>query len=325
MLLSRRGFVLGALGVAAVGVSGCTAGWRAGSSASPSSGSPTPALDRGRVAMFAYRSDTDLAMSPWLSTNGGLWFSPADKGRYADPDPAYGVRDPSVARLPDGRYLLAYARPGQGAATGPMQSWALAMSTDLVSWQQIAVITPDLPGVTEVYAPDLYVEDDVIYAYVAVSTDHQRTFTTYLQAATVAHPDSWGRPKLVLGLPKAEEGECWFDATVQKINDDYVMIIKNEKVKKLFVARASTPIGPYTVDGNPLPTGEEPVAGPSLFQASNFWRIYYYGERNKQLRMIETANFTSWSTPMVVMDTDLQWRHGSYLTLTADEYRRLSA
>ena len=267
-------------------------------------------------------SNNTMRLLAATSTDGTALAPAPGQVPYADPD-GRGVRDPSVVRS-DGRFVAAYTSAPLTAYLAAETSWSLAVSTDVNHWSYLTDVSMSaIPGVTHVWGPDLFVDDDgSVYSYVAASTDGALTFQTYALKALDASLTQWSAPTLVSGL-----GANTIDATVRRVGADYVMFVKDETTQTIGKAHASSPMGPFTMDqtGNWMGIGNG-VEGPALVTLPDGrYRLYYDAYVADQLRYVDSADLQTWSAPR---DLGYPWpeaRHLGLLWLTPGELAAVRA
>ena len=256
-------------------------------------------LPEPSVLLMSSFSNGDQRAFMLTSDDGGATFAQLPGSTpYADPDSSVSVRDPSICQFA-GRYLLTHTRAPAADPLGASTTWGLAESTDLLTWTQVAVIAPASPGgIATLWAPDLFVDGDTLYCYwnvrdTATGSNHQ----TYVQAATLVDITAWSTPSLISGL-----GTNVIDTTVVRDGDTYVAIFKNENTAQLFKATATSPLGPFTADASPLPTGgTDRVEGPTLLRTpAGKWRLVYDCFDIHQLRYIESSDLVTWTAPVTI-------------------------
>ncbi|GAA1240070.1 FG-GAP-like repeat-containing protein [Oryzihumus leptocrescens] len=278
--------------------------------------------DGGGLLMLTFSNDVMRLLSA-ISTDGATLVPNRGQLPYADPR-GRGVRDPSVVRAGD-RFMVAYTSPPLRSYLAATTSWALASSVDLDHWHfETDVPMTAIPGVTHVWAPDLFTDDDgAVYSYVAVSTDGARSFQTYVMKALDAGLRRWSAPVLLSGL-----GANTIDATVRRVGDRYVMFVKDETTKTISRAWATTPMGPFTLDrtGNWMGIAGTPVEGPALVHMpGGGFRLYYDAYTANQLRFVDSSDLDSWSTPHVLAYPWPNARHLGVLALSSQDLTALSS
>jgi len=265
---------------------------------------------------LTFSNDTMVLLAA-TSPDGATLTAAPGMAPYTDPY-GRGVRDPSLARS-GGRFVAAYTSPPFAAYLARSTSWSVAASADLNRWSFLAdVPMTSIPGVTHVWAPDLLVDTDgSVYSYVAVSADGAVSFQTYVMKALDSSLTRWSAPTLVAGL-----GANTIDATVRRVGVDYVMFFKDETARTISRARASSPLGPFTLEmsGNWMGIAQTPVEGPALIQLPDGrYRLFYDAYTINQLRYVDSVDLNTWTAPQNLRYPWPQARHLGLLWLTASE------
>jgi len=262
---------------------------------------------------------------PILSTDDGTTFTDCVGLPYVEPDATIGARDPSVVQWGD-VWVMAYTRAPLASYLGPMSTWGLAVSTDLITWARVAIITPTFPAsLNRLYAPDLMVNTDgSLWVYWAGSTDAAATFHIYCQSlASGAAWTAWSTPTLVTGPPTKA-----IDMTARPAPGGYLAVVKDEAASTLWRMVASAPQGPYTRDTTALPTGTDAVEGPALLpRPGGGWTLYHdHFNLSAGLFRMDTADPMAaggWSTPVLLQGVPASSRHPSVLYLSPSDTTRL--
>jgi hypothetical protein len=228
---------------------------------------PPPVSAQYVMASFTY----DLARTPfhiyasddgtnWKHVNGG---TPLYGGMYGD------ARDPSIIRHTDGFYYVAFTHTSAGTTFG------LARSADLLVWEWVADIAPNLANVANVWAPEFFVDNDgSVHIIVSISTNAGASFQLYEMKANDATLTSWANPAQITGtgLPATA-----IDAYVVRQGANYYLYTLGGSAYPTRLISTSLTSG-YTVDksGNwgswAAPAGGS-YEGPSLFEVNGKWRM----------------------------------------------------
>lgn len=278
----------------------------------------------GVVAMTTF-DNTEMQVRLVTSSDGGSTFTNLARAhKYADPDATIGVRDASVVRFA-GKYVIAYTRANLANYLGvPTTNWGLATSDDLLTFTQLAVVTPGSPAsITDLWAPDLMVDGDTLYAYMSIRTSSSGgVFQTYVSSAHASDLTTWSTPTLVTGL-----GTNTIDLTVRKNGTGYVGVVKNETAGVLYLCTATSPAGPFTLAASALPTSSGSVEGGSLLELpQGGWRVYFDAYSADHIKYIEsTDGLATWSSPVTVTMPASNLRHPGVLWLSHAELAGLRA
>ena len=257
-----------------------------------------------------------------LSSRDGLQWTPLNGGRsflY----PAVGsrlMRDPSIARGPDGTFHLVWTTGWWDTGIG------IAHSKDLVEWseQKFLPVMAGVPGAQNCWAPEIFFDEDngrylIFWATTTVrepDTSHRiyyvetRDFTTYTPAKVLY-----------------DGGFSVIDAFIVKPSPGrFVMVMKDETAlpapkKNLRIAEAARADGPYGAASEPISV--DWVEGPSVLKRGRDWLMYYDEYTRRKYGALQSTDLTHWT-----LVKDLVFprgvRHGTAFSVSADVAARLA-
>lgn len=243
------------------------------------------AVPGGRIPVTSNKGETTYLMSAFNATsqnslslftsNDGATFTTLAVETYK---PAKGLlRDPSILRASDGQYYIVYTTGWDG------QTFGIARSKDLRSWAHVKDVTIDLPGLTNVWAPEWFRDTDgKVHIVVSLSKGGTKgPFAPHVLTATDNTLTSFTAAQPMQGLENNH-----IDTFTIKDGDKYVAITKNETDKTLELATAMSLTGPWTIEktGNWAGWGdwiEGPALTPIKKDGKDGWRIYFDEYRSK--------------------------------------------
>ncbi len=256
------------------------------------------------------------------STDGLTWTAVAGGRSFLTP--AVGsrlMRDPSIARGPDGTYHLVWTTGWWDRGIG------LAHSTNLIDWseQQFVPVMEHEPDAQNCWAPEIFFDEDRgRYLIVWSTTIPGRFPKTDPEGAGLSRGDranhriyfvetrdfrSFSPAKLLY-----DDGFNVIDAFIVKADRDrYVMILKDETLrptpkKHLRVAEAKRPDGPYGPASAAVSI--DWVEGPSALKVGGEWIVYYDEYTRKKYGAIRSRTLTGWElVPQISFP--LGARHGT--------------
>jgi len=256
------------------------------------------------------------------STDGLTWTAVA--GGRSLLTPAVGsrlMRDPSIARGPDGTYHLVWTTGWWDRGIG------LAHSTNLIDWseQQFVPVMEHELDAQNCWAPEIFFDEDRgRYLIVWSTTIPGRFPKTDPEGAGLSRGDranhriyfvetrdfrSFSPAKLLY-----DDGFNVIDAFIVKADRDrYVMILKDETLrpapkKHLRVAEAKRPDGPYGPASSAVSI--DWVEGPSALKVGGEWIVYYDEYTRKRYGAIRSRTLTTWElVPQISFP--LGARHGT--------------
>jgi hypothetical protein len=211
------------------------------------------------------------------------------------------LRDPSIMKHTDGKYYIAYT----------VQSWttsstyfAIASSTNLINWTQVATVNSGIANTNFTWAPEWFVENGTVRLIVSIAPQGA-DFKPYVYTATDSSLTNWSSP-VDMGI-----GTNKIDTFVVKSGGVYHAFAKNETTKYIEHATASSLLGPWTWVGvgNWANWGSGYEA-PALAQMENGqWRLYIDKYPSSGLWTATSSDLTTWTGLTQVG----AYRHGTVL------------
>jgi beta-galactosidase GanA len=242
------------------------------------------------MAAFPATSQDQLSL---FTSRDGVTYAPLASEAYRPPQGL--LRDPSIAKLDDGSYAVAYTTNWTG------QSFGIARSTDLRHWTHVADVPVALTGLTNVWAPE-WVRDADGQLSIVVSLSTGGTagpFRSYRLQPASADLARFGAPALLQGLDRNP-----IDTFIVRHGGRFVAFTKNETTKLIERAWADKLEGPWTYDR----TGDWAgwgawVEGPSLVpirdaQGRPGWRIHLDDYTKKTYRYSDSFDGLQTWTPL---------------------------
>jgi hypothetical protein len=224
------------------------------------------------------------------------------------------MRDPSLARGPDGKFHLVWTTGWQHD-----QGFGYANSRDLVHWseQRFVPVMEHEPTTVNVWAPELfYDEPNEQFIICWASTipgrfpDHleprdnnQRMYYTSTRDFKEFAPTS-----LFL-----DPGFSVIDCTIVRNGDGYVLVLKDNTrpQRNLRVAFGDSPLGPWRNVSAPF---TQPFTeGPSVMRIGDDWIIYFDVYREERYGAVRTRDFKSFSDVTQQMMFPAGHKHGTVL------------
>ena len=286
------------------------------------------AKGQGLYVISGHREDSQCLLV--LTSNDGITIKPMFPAGYPGcvyqaslPDTA--VRDSAMFHWGSLYYVL--YTPGLNAAEG-YQFVGLASSPDLINWTRVMSVSTVISGSTVnqfSYAPKWFYDNSTncaaqdytcIHAYLAIDPNTGGTSTGSQFKYYEIHPTNtsltaWSSPAVMTG-PAASA--YTIDPAVAAIGSTYYLIGKTSTNNEYHVWTASTPTGSWTDTGVisswAAVTNTQEAANCVLSDTATY-RCYFHDVANAGVVYYsETANFSTWTTPMLVPGTNqLQFNH----------------
>jgi hypothetical protein len=289
-----------------------------------------------------------------LYSNDGYNWMPLNDDQplfFPEAGPAAGMRDPAIARGPDGVFHMVWTWE-----RGSPDGIGYASSRDLIEWSDIRDIKV-MKGfeIDYCWAPELFYDDENQQWLIVWSSDvkgefdetgrtavhnHRLYYTTTTDFRTFAPTRLFFNPGFAVIDPvfvrlSEDEARALERATerarsrtaeyLQRARPAgppprYVMFFKDERSKpakkQLRMARAHSLYGPWG-DVTPGLTRRD-IEGPSILKIGEEWIIYFDEFITQRYGGIRSRDLVDWDDVSMFMDFPRSHRHGSVLEIPAE-------
>ncbi len=279
-------WLIGAMGVLALVVSGLV---------------PAQSASAATTLVYAtFKGDGAADQELWIyqSTNGGTSYSVLYDTNFRGPTGV--LRDPSITKL-NGKYYIAYTVQSW---TTNSQYFAVASSTDLRTWTQVATVNSGIANTRFTWAPEFYLEGSSVKIIASVSQTTCATdcFRPFVYTAQNTALTSWSGPTVMGGITGnhidtfvVKSGSTWH-AYTKAGNANIEHWTTTASLTTGWVKRANLISGNYE--------------GQSLVRMDNgSWRMYVDKYTNGGLWTATSTDLTTWSGLSAV--TCSGCRHGT--------------
>ena len=270
--------------------------------------------------MAAFPATSQQHLSLFTSTDGVTFTTLASE---AWQPPRGLLRDPSIIRSDDGSHVVVYTTGWSG------RSFGVARSRDLRRWEHVADIEVPLPGLTNVWAPEWFRDEDgSLSVIVSLSTGGTAgPFRAYRLKPAAKDFSAFSAPRPLQGLDRNP-----IDTFVVRHGGRYVAFAKNESTKLVERAWASSLDGPWTYDR----TGDwagwgGPVEGQALVpvrdaQGRAGWRIFLDDYTRKHYHYSDSFDgLQTWTPLRPLAGVNGAVRHFTVLPEASDVLARATA
>ncbi len=245
------------------------------------------------------------------------------------------MRDPSIARGPDGTFHLTWTTGWwkEGVGIG------IAHSKDLIGWseQTLLPVMEQEPKAVNCWAPEIYYDEETDQFLIFWATtipgrftetadpkdekrNHRmyyiatRNFKTYTETALFYDP---GFSVIDTFLLRDKE------------NDRYVLFLKNETnvpapEKNIRVAFAENAAGPYGPASEPI-TGNYWAEGPSALKIDGRWIVYFDKYIDRQYGAVASYDLEKWDDISDQVEFPPGARHGTTFAVSPAVLEKLMA
>lgn len=239
------------------------------------------------------------------STEDGWTWHP-EVSSIIKPPPGVLMRDPHLTKFKDQAVLV--------FTTGWWTNdFGIATTTNLRNWSEIRRIPAmkETPGTLNVWAPESVVDpktgDLIVFWSSTVEGKYKETERTdgdvdaqrrplnhRFYYTTTSDLKEFSPPKLLW-----DPGFNCIDATMIQFKGQWVMIGKDETkapvpCKRLFVATAPHPLGPWKMLKRDITAADHWAEGPSAIVVDGKIRVFYDRYMDNRWGIIESANLTDW-------------------------------
>ncbi len=237
------------------------------------------------------------------------------------------MRDPSVARGPDGRFHMVWT-----CSWTNEQGFGYASSEDLIHWspQRFIPVMAHEPTTVNVWAPELYHDDETEeYIIIWASTIPFR-FEKGIEEERNNHRMYYTTTKDFVDFSKTrlflDPGFSVIDAVIVKRGEvDFVLVLKDNTrpMRNLKVAFGESPLGPWENISQPF-TGQF-TEGPAVLRSGNTWLIYFDAYRDRKYGAVKTNDFVTFTDVSDEISLPEGHKHGTIFQADERVLRGLKA
>jgi alpha-L-fucosidase len=227
------------------------------------------------------------------------------------------MRDPSIARGPDGTWHLVWTTAWKGN-----NGFGYAHSKDLVHWseQRFIPVMAHEPTVCNVWAPELFFDDTEKQFIICWASTIPGRFPDYLEPSTNNHRmyftttrdfNTFTPTKLFL-----DPDFSVIDCQILKDAGRYVLLLKDNTrpQRNLRVAFGESPLGPWHDISTNLT--EKFTEGPSGLKIGDDWLVYYESYQAKHYTAMKTRDFKAFTDVTSEMTFPPELKHGTAFVAT---------
>ena len=271
------------------------------------------------VYLFSYFKDNgDDGLHLAYSEDGYTWESLKNDTSFLTPRVGKDslMRDPCIIQGGDGLYHMVWTVSWTDKGIG------YASSKDLIHWseQRYLPVMDHEKGTRNTWAPEItydrVAEQYMIY-WASTITDkfpetrsvkengynHRMYYTLTKDFKTFADTELLFDP-----------GFNVIDATIEKVDDGYLMFLKDETVvpeqKNIKMAYSETLNGPYSTLGLPI-TGDYWAEGPTSLKVDGKWIVYFDKYVDKEYGAVQSTDLKKWEDISGQINFPKGARHGT--------------
>ena len=244
----------------------------------------------------SFRENSPQGLRFLYSYDGYHWTN--IPGRFLIPNvgPSKLLRDPSLARGPDGVFHLVWTTGWHGD-----QGFGCASSRDLIHWSEqkfIPVMTNE-PTTVNVWAPELFYDARGNQFIIVWASTIPGRFPQKLEATNNNHRLYFTTTRNFQNFSPAklffDPGFSVIDAFVLEDGEKYVLIHKDNTrpMLNIRVAFGESPLGPWHDVSEPLT--KKFTEGPCALKVGDDWLIYFDAYREKIYGALKTRDFKTFT------------------------------
>ena len=283
------------------------------------------AAAEGNVHLFtSFRNNGEDGLRLLYSEDGYHWHR--IPGFFLKPGvgPSRLMRDPSLARGPDGTFHLVWTT---GWRTD--QGFGYAQSKDLVHWseQRFIPVMAHEPTTVNVWAPELFYDEPNQQFVICWASTIPGRFPDNLEPhdnnhrmyyTTTRDFETFTPTKLFF-----DPGFSVIDCTIVRYADGYVLVLKDNSRRQLNlrVAFGGKPVGPWRDVSEPFT--RQFTEGPSVLKVGDDWIIYFDAYREGVYGAVKTRDFKSFTDITHEVSFPPAHKHGTVLRMARKEVENL--
>ena len=249
------------------------------------------------IYLFTSFRNADQKFLRFLYSDDGYhWTNVPGTFLEASVGAARQLRDPSLARGPDGVFHLVWTTGWHDP-----KGFGYASSKDLIHWseQKFIPVMANEPTTVNDWAPEVFYDAKGEHLVIVWASTIPGRFPDLLESHTNNHRlyftttrdfETFAPTKLFL-----DPGFSVIDAFIAKNNEQYVLICKDNSRPNLSlrVAFGKSPLGPW--QNMSPPVTHKFTEGPSALKVGGDWIIYFDAYRENRYGAVRTRDFKTFT------------------------------
>ena len=273
--------------------------------------------DTNRVYLFAtFREPEQDGLRFAFTFDGYSWSNVPGLFLKAQVDTKI-MRDPSIARGPDGTWHLVWTSAWKGN-----NGFGYAHSKDLVHWseQKFIPVMAHEPTVCNVWAPELFYDEKTKQFIVCWASTIPGRFPDHLEPHTNNHRMYFTTTRDFKAFTPAklflDPDFSVIDCQILKDGDRYTLLLKDNTrpQRNIRVAFADTPLGPWRDISTNLTANF--TEGPCGLKIGDDWLVYYESYQAKHYSAMKTRDFKTFIDVTSEMTFPPGLKHGTAFAAT---------
>jgi hypothetical protein len=296
-----------------------------------------PLLAADHLLFTSFRRNGETGVYFALSDNGRRWTPLNENQPWIKPEhPGMLMRDPFLARGPDGVWRLLWTWGWTRKETGGVLKIGYSSSRDLLQWtpQKEIPLMPGEPEARNAWAPEAVWDPErgewIVFWATTISGRFPETEKTgdggynhRIYAITTRDWNTFSPARLWF-----DPGFNCIDSTIVQTGSRWVMVFKDERreplQKRLRLAFSSSAAGPWRDITEPFT--RDWVEGPSVARVGSEWWIYFdHYTKPRHYGAVRTRDWKLFEDVSGELSFPEDHRHGTVVAIPADTARRLKS
>ncbi|MDQ8197706.1 glycoside hydrolase family 43 protein [Pelagicoccus enzymogenes] len=230
------------------------------------------------------------------------------------------LRDPSVARGPDGTYHMVWTDSWGSKTIG------YASTKDFINWseQKTIPVMVHEEGAQNSWAPEVFWDPDAENFIILWSTtlkgefpetalsNRRPTRNHRIYCTTTEDFEHFAPTRLYY-----DGGFNVIDAVLAKDGADWLMFVKHEQLspttqKNIRLVRGKTSHGPFSAPSDPI-SGDYWAEGPSPFKLGDYWYVYFDKHMFNAYGAVRSGDLENWEDVSETLSFPKDVRHGCFI------------
>ena len=245
------------------------------------------------------------------------------------------MRDPCIITGPDGTFHMVWTVSWKEKGIG------YASSKDLIHWseQKYIPVMEHEPDAENCWAPEIFYDDvkDRFLIFWATTITGRFPQTDFQHDKGIKGKGNNHRMYYVTTRDFVDFSETKIfynydfnviDATVIKVDSEYIMFIKDETTKpfvpqkNIRIAKSTSAEGPYSKASDPI-TGDYWAEGPTVIKIGDSWHLYFDKYRLHKYGLLISNDLIHWTDKSDEFEYPQGLRHGTAFKVTEKVLDRL--
>ena len=284
------------------------------------------------VYLFSYfKGNGQDGLHLAYSQDGFTWNSLRNDSSFLKPTAGKDklMRDPCIVQAPDGTFHMVWTVSWNEKGIG------YASSKDLINWsgQKYIPVMEHEDSARNCWAPEIFYDKRsdqyMIYWATTITGRFKETESTKENAynhrmyfVTTKDFQNFSNTSLLY-----DQGFNVIDATIHRINGQYVMFLKDETIeppqKNIRTATSERLNEGYSRPGEPI-TGDYWAEGPTCMKIGDQWIVYFDKYRDHRMGAVSSADLKQWIDISDKVFFPKGVRHGTVFKVSRDIFEKLN-